>query len=173
MLICDMKIFITLLSALLLSSTMAQSGKSELEVLTDNYNKARERVVKPVDDKYKEELKRLLEKYSKQGNIKEVEKVAEKIKYFTSSQESSISGTEWITEAGTTFVFKENGKGYRKFGTESTQLEWKYIENDTFLITTTKNAQGPTILIYMTLTTKYGSYGDFIDRMTSRITQIR
>jgi hypothetical protein len=167
-----MKLILNILLILGMSNALiAQTVPTEIEVLEQNYKRAVERATKSLNEQYKKELYKLLEKYSKQGNIKEVDKATELLKRLEPNADIIIAGTEWISESGTTFIFKDGGKGRRQFGADSTELFWKTIENRIILITTKKSEQGPTVLLYMNPT--LGIYGDTPDKMTGAITKIK
>lgn len=135
--VCMKFILPIILMVCMTMNSLSQNSKTELDVLTENYVRARERVVKPVDDKYKEELKRLLEKYSKQGNIKEVEKIALLLKDSSddslSSLEKRLSDTIWKTAYGSEFQFKEHGAGIKTSSGVVTTFMWRVVDNNTLI----------------------------------------
>lgn len=154
-------------------SSLAQNPKTELDLLKVNYERAVERSTKTLTEQYKKELQKLLEKYSKKGDIKEVDRITSILKEFDDAAPFNIIDSEWISESGTTFRFKDGGKGRRYFGTDSTELSWRYVENGNIVITTRKSDGGPIVIIYMKLTNTTGLYGDTPDKMTSTITKIK
>lgn len=154
-------------------SGLSQTPKTELDLLKENYERAVERSTKTLTDQYKKELQKLLEKYSKRGDIKEVDRITSILKGFDATTSYNIVGSEWISESGTTFRFRDGGKGRRYFGEDSTELSWRHIENGNILITTRKSEDGPDVIIYMKLSGTTGLYGDTSDKMTSIITRIK
>ena len=138
MLVFFMKLILNILLVIGIAiSSLAQTPKTELDVLTDNYNKAKERAVKPIDDKYKEELKKLLEKYSKQGNVVEVEKITPLLKdtIDIKSDDHLIIGSIFQTLSNTEFFFMDNGVGIRtQLGTKDA-FHWKKIPNRLIQVT--------------------------------------
>jgi len=111
--------------------------KSEVDLLTDNYNKAVERSTVHLTNTYKTELQKLLEKYSKKGDVKEVEKITNLLKGFIkdenkiySSLNKLIENKVWKTPYGSTFFFERDGQGYKLTGSDKSTFMWKFISDD-------------------------------------------
>lgn len=114
-----------------------QDKSSEVEVLTTNYEKAVERSTRSLTNTYKEELKKLLKKYSEKGDIKEVEKITNILKQYeaTSPQNDKIDIIigEWKSAFGTTWIFNKDKTGQKINKDNKTSFVWDN-QNDVYTI---------------------------------------
>ena len=126
----------TLLIISLLSLNLFGSDLTDLQA---KYNKASAKALEPINAVYITELQKLLEKYSKDGNIEEVAKIADELKKFVimdedikpvNNIEKLFIDKKWRTPFGTTFWFQKNGQGMKTTGTDVSPFTWRILPNN-------------------------------------------
>jgi hypothetical protein len=113
--------------------------------LKTKYETAVKKAVEPLNKVYEGELQKLLENYSKSGDLAKVEMIAETIKSIKSTNietsaknhvkndinERLFVGRSWYSTAGVEYHFDKNGAGYRKYQNKKVSFIWfkepKYI----------------------------------------------
>lgn len=124
------------LAFLILLSTSVIS--SELTDLQENYAIASAKALEPVNKIYVTQLQKLLQKYSKEGNIDEVSKITNELKKFISlPTDNNINNIErlfvdkkWRTPFGTTFWFQKRGQGIKTTGADISPFTWRLLDNN-------------------------------------------
>lgn len=159
------KIILSLILSLFTSPVLGQMDS--IDKLTDNYNKAIERAVKPINDTYQDELKKLLADYSKKGELDKVNKITTILNGISDKPiaakkiESLFVDKTWRSNVGTVFVFSENGTGTKTYGPETIPLTWRIVDKGLVEISTRNTAKSPIrqwVFRFINETT--GEYGD-------------
>lgn len=133
-----MKIFIVaLILALPLANLAAQTLRSELEVLRENYNRAVERVVEPIRTTYEAELEKMLAQTTQSGDFEEAKKIAEELKTVRDTAQLAKAfskddmmkffvGKSWWSPARSEYHFNQDGTGYRSHPSSGkTPMTWE------------------------------------------------
>ncbi len=113
---------------------------SDLDELQTRYNVAVERAVAPINKVYVDELRKLLERESKMGNLEEVAKITLELKNVIPQKEGVIRDNsdleklfvdkKWKTPFGTTLAFQKNGQGMKTTGADTSPFTWRIIEDN-------------------------------------------
>jgi len=124
-----MKLILNILLILGMSNALiAQTVPTEIDVLEQNYKRAVERATKSLNEQYKKELYKLLEKYSKQGKIKEVEHITSLLRDTSPpSSSDSLEKSEWKSITGTIWQFLSKGRGIKTNGNNQTPFTWRRV----------------------------------------------
>ena len=103
----------------------------DLADLKTKYEAAVKKAIEPLNKVYENELQRLLEKYSKSGDLIKVEQITNELKQKNpdekESKDDSFVSFLWKTPTGTIFSFEKNGTGHRQYGTDVTFIKWQKI----------------------------------------------
>jgi hypothetical protein len=133
----------------------ASAAESEVARLKQNYEAAVERAVAPIKATYEKELRKVLERETKAGNLAAANETNAELEKLTgkAAQAAPADGKSqiekpkeryfvkrtWATQGGTQFTFLEDGAGYRQFKDDKKPLTWKITEAG--LVETTGEAQ--------------------------------
>lgn len=153
---------------LLLSAGLATA--SDLTDLQAKYNKASAKALEPVNAVYTGELQKLLEKYSKDGNIEEVAKITEELKKFTVSTDTKVKTVSflkkhWVSNIASVFTFNKDGTGEKEYFGQKTPFTWKLISDNFLEVTDTGKLR-----FFRFLDNSKGLYGEAKDNLDKVIT---
>jgi hypothetical protein len=165
----------------LLLSTLYSFG-DDFITLQQNYNKAVDKVVEPINKTYVFELQKLLEKSVKSGNLDEVASITEELKKFniitsTSTSSSNIErffvNKKWKTPFGTTFWFQKNGQGMKTTGNDTSPFTWRIIENNIVEYNGRVTSTEPIKTEYIRFLSKKEAYiGKSLDKINVTLTPV-
>ena len=175
----------------LLIHAFPASAIDELGNLKSSYENAVIKVTAPVKATYEKELQKLLERYTKAGNLDEAAKVIAELKSVgaavtTSSPSASKGGNQdsaspqsaerffvnktWRTPTGTKFSFEKSGTGKRSFGNDETSFVWRTLADGSVEVTgeNTKGASMKTWL-FRFVDSNEAYYGDNKDNLGAKL----
>lgn len=175
----------------LLLSASHVSAIDELGNLRSSYDNAIIKVTAPVKATYEKELQKLLERYTKAGNLDEAAKVIAELKSIgasgtTSPPSASKAGNQdpaspqsserffvnkaWKTPTGTKFSFEKGGTGKRSFGKDETSFVWRTLADGSIEVTgeNTKGADMKTWL-FRFVSSSEAYYGDNKDNLGAKL----
>lgn len=116
--------------ALIISSASAATASNELDDLTARYNKNVDYAVAPIKDQYRKDLRALLDKYNKAGDVNGIRAVLEKLESLdgAGSPDPKIDFTNksWIC-ANHEFVFKKQNVGYKNRPEGKVPFTWRVL----------------------------------------------
>jgi hypothetical protein len=167
------------------------SAIDELGNLRASYENAIIKVTAPVKATYEKELQKLLERYTKAGNLDEAAKVIAELKNVgatvtTSALSASKTGNQapasplsserffvnkaWKTPTGTKFSFEKGGTGKRSFGKDETSFVWRTLADGSIEVTgeNTKGADMKTWL-FRFVSSNEAYYGDNKDNLGAKL----
>lgn len=170
-----------LLTLLIISATSIFGQiPTKLKSLKEKYESAKQKALDPIERVYKDELKKLL---AEEKDVNEIAKITDeltkqgvdglngnkqivKTEEVTGIEERWFVNKSWKTNAGTSFHFERDGKGYRKFGADKTNFLWK--NNGTHIeVTGQVNVGKPVKNWYFAFKSKdIAFYGDTKDQIT-------
>jgi hypothetical protein len=156
----------------------------EISKLKESYEAAVERAVAPLKATYERELRKVLERQTKAGNLAaaneanaELEKLVGKISSPAAPDEKSppekpkeryfVKHT-WSTSGGTQFSFLDGGAAYRQYGDEKSALIWKIDEDG--LVVATSSDPGSQICYFRFLSANEAYFGLSKEKMNQKLT---
>jgi hypothetical protein len=168
-------------------SLLSKAADPEVTKLKASYQIAVDRVVSPLKASYEQELRKLVERLTKAGNLQgaleaktelealtgKPEAEAGKAAVAPTSQKASdrffVSKT-WKTPTGTSFTFEKDGTGFRQFGKDKTSLIWRQIEGG-LIETTLQVTQGGDVrnMYFRFLSNSEGYFGVAKDSVSKKL----
>ena len=182
------------IAALLLFLVVSHaSAVDELGKLKASYESAVAKATAPIRAMYEKELQRLLERYTKAGNLDEAAKVIAELKgtgatveaASTAAPAAAASGAAapavnerwfvnktWKSPTGTLFAFQKGGVGKRSFGTDETGFVWRALPDGLIEVSGESNKGGPMqIRLFRFVNSDEAYYGTSKDNMGAKITR--
>ena len=157
-----MIIYMKTLTFLLLFGTSIFA--SDLTDLQSKYNKAAAKALEPINKVYTEELQKLLQKYSKEGNLDEVTKITDELKKINTDSDKKpdthlFVGRPWVSGASAEYVFFKDGKGQRSYFGTVTPFTWELLPNSTVKVNGTMNS-APKVWFFSFKNLREATFGD-------------
>jgi hypothetical protein len=174
---------------LLVTSVGSLSNAADPEVarLKTSYQVALDRAVAPLKTSYEQELRKLIDRLTKAGNLPGALEAKTELEALTGKPEAesgktanapaSQKATErffvsktWKTPTGTSITFDKDGTGFRQFGKDKTSLIWRQIEGG-LIETTLQVTQGGSVrnMYFRFVSNSEGYFGDAQDSVTKKL----
>ena len=169
---------------LLASISNLKADDPEIAKLKENYEAAVERAVAPLKSTYERELRRVLERQTKAGNLtaaNEANAELEKLAGKTASpvtpdgkaqgekpKERYFVKHTWSTPGGTQFTFLEGGAAYRQYGDIKSAHIWKI--DDDGLVVATSTEPGSQVCYFRFVSANEAYFGLSKEKMDQKLT---
>lgn len=163
----------------------SSAADPELERLKASYDTAVERAITPIKATYEKELRKLLERQTKAGNLAVANEINAELESLNgkaagSSPEDKPTSTKsierffvnktWMTTGGTSFTFQKVGAGYRQDKNVKTALIWRLTDNDIVEATAEVPSEGKTRNTYFRFVSAIEAYyGDSSDVIKGKL----
>jgi hypothetical protein len=155
----------------------------EIAKLKESYDAAVERAVAPIKATYEKELRRVLERQTKAGNLAAANEANAELEALTGKSAGTVSNAKaatpkvnerwfvkhtWSTPGGTQFSFLEGGAAYRQYGEDKTAHIWKIDEDGLVVATTT--APGSQVCYFRFVSANEAYFGLSKEKMDQKLT---
>jgi hypothetical protein len=168
-------------------SSLSRAADPEVAKLKASYQIAVDRVVSPLKVSYEQELRKLVERLTKAGNLQGALEAKTELEALTGRPQGEPEKTAnapgsqkaidrffinktWKTPTGTSFTFEKDGTGFRQFGKDKTSLIWRQIEGGLIEITLQVTQGGDVRNMYFRfLSNSEGYFGVAQDSVTKKL----
>jgi hypothetical protein len=173
----------------LIISLITRSSAADPEVarLKTSYQVAVDRAVGPLKTSYEQELRKLVERFTKSGNLAGALEARTELEGSTGKSEGEAGkaanapasqkaierffvGKTWKTPTGTNITFDKDGTGFRQFGKDKTSLIWHPIEGG-LIEATLQTTQGGSVqnMYFRFLSNSEAYFGMAQDSVTKKL----